>query len=180
MSENPFASDEPRAGQEAAKLLAAAQDWLRTSAPHLAPVDADGTTCTCPVCRAVAGVRDADPDVVGRWVDSALAAATAVLTQAGEKLASTADAAAGAPAGGSQSEDEDTSWSDYVVDLDEDADLEPHGDADHDDADHDDADHDDEGPTAERAAGAAGQDDQGARGVRRIPLEQTDPGDLDG
>ncbi len=173
MTEYPFGSDEPRAGQEAAKLLAAAQDWLRTSAPHLAPVDAQGTTCTCPVCRAVAGVRDADPDVVGRWVDSALAAATTVLTQAGEKLASTADAAAGAAAGGSQGDDEDTPWSDYVVDLDEDADLaadhEPDPDADH-----------EESPAAERPAGAAGQDDQGARGVRRIPLEQTDPGDLDG
>jgi len=171
MTENPFGSDEPRAGQDAAKLLAAAQDWLRTSAPHLAPVDADGTTCTCPVCRAVAGVRDADPDVVGRWVDSALAAATTVLTQAGEKLASTADAAAGAAADGSQG-DEDTTWSDYVVDLDEDADLEAD--------DEPDAHHDDESPAAERSAGAAGQDDQGARGVRRIPLEQTDPGDLDG
>lgn len=179
MTENPFGSDEPRAGQEAAKLLAAAQDWLRTSAPHLAPVDADGTTCTCPVCRAVAGVRDADPDVVGRWVDSALAAATTVLTQAGEKLASTADAAAGAAAAGSQGDDEDTTWSDYVVDLDEDADLAADVEPD-DDADHDDADREDQSPAAERPAGAAGQDDQGARGVRRIPLEQTDPGDLDG
>ena len=50
---------DPRAGQEAARLLAAAQDWLRTSAPHLAPVADDGAPCSCPLCRAVAGLREA-------------------------------------------------------------------------------------------------------------------------
>lgn len=160
MTEDPTSAGDPRAGQEAAKLLAAAQDWLRTSAPHFAPVDADGSTCTCPVCKVVAGVREADPDVVGRWVDSALAAATTVLSQAGERLASPAGESADDP------DEADTAWSDYVVDVD--------------DADDADAAADDEDAAAERPQPAAGQDDQGTRGVRRIPLEQTDPGDLDG
>ncbi len=68
-----MSEDAPRAGGEAARLLAAAQDWLVTAAPHVAPVDAEGRTCPCPLCRAIAAVRDADPDEVGRWVDAALA-----------------------------------------------------------------------------------------------------------
>jgi hypothetical protein len=76
-------TDDPRAGQEAARLLATAQDWLRTSAPHLAPVGDDGETCSCPLCRVVASVREADPEAVGRWVDAAVAAATGALAQAG-------------------------------------------------------------------------------------------------
>jgi hypothetical protein len=75
---------DPRAGQEAARLLAAAQDWLRTSAPHLAPLADDGAPCSCPVCRAVAGLREADPDAVGRWVDSAVTALGSLVSQAGD------------------------------------------------------------------------------------------------
>jgi hypothetical protein len=74
---------EGRAGQEAARLLAAAQEWLRTSAPHLAPVGEDGETCPCPLCRAVVEVREADPDSVGRWVDAAVAGLSATLARAG-------------------------------------------------------------------------------------------------
>ena len=74
---------DPRAGQEAARLLAAAQDWLRTSAPHLAPVDDEGRPCPCPLCRAVAGIRDASPDAVARWVDSAVTAVTSMAATAG-------------------------------------------------------------------------------------------------
>jgi hypothetical protein len=66
----------PRAGAEAAKLLTAAQEWLRTAAPHLAPVDADGETCSCPVCRGIVRLRETDPDSVARWVDGAVAQAT--------------------------------------------------------------------------------------------------------
>ncbi len=79
---------EPRAGLEAARLLAAAQDWLRTSAPHLAPVADDGAPCSCPVCRAVAGLREADPDAMGRWVDSAVTALGSLVAQAGDLGAS--------------------------------------------------------------------------------------------
>ena len=74
--------DRPAAGTEAARLLAAAQDWLRTSAPHLAPTGVDGSPCSCPVCRAVVSVRDADPDSVARWVDLAVAGVSAAVSQA--------------------------------------------------------------------------------------------------
>ena len=87
--------DEPRAGQEAARLLAAAQDWLRTSAPHLAPVAPDGEPCSCPVCRAVAGLREADPDSVGRWVDSAVATIGSLVAQAGDLASSGSPGASG-------------------------------------------------------------------------------------
>ena len=91
-------SDEPRAGQEAARLLSSVQDWLRTSAPHLAPVDEDGETCSCPICRVVASVREADPDAVGRWVDAAVTAATGALAQA--TSSSAADGRAGSAESG--------------------------------------------------------------------------------
>jgi hypothetical protein len=83
-----MSGSDPRAGQEAARLLAAAQDWVRTAAPHLAPVSDDGAPCSCPVCRAVAGLREADPDAVGRWVDSAVTALGSLVAQAGDLAAS--------------------------------------------------------------------------------------------
>ncbi len=76
-----MSADEGRAGQEAARLVAAAQDWLRTSAPHLAPVGEDGEPCSCPLCRAVVSLREADPDSVARWVDAAVVGMSAALTQ---------------------------------------------------------------------------------------------------
>jgi hypothetical protein len=74
-----MSEETPRAGTEAARLLAAAQDWLASAAPHLAPVDDDGRTCPCPLCRVVATVREADADEVGRWVDAAVAGLGAAL-----------------------------------------------------------------------------------------------------
>ena len=68
-----------RTGQEAARLLAAAQDWLRTSAPHLAPVGDSGEPCSCPLCKAVVGLREADPDAVARWVDAAVTGVSTAL-----------------------------------------------------------------------------------------------------
>jgi hypothetical protein len=140
---------DPRAGHEASRLLQAAQDWLRSSAPHLAPVGPDGEPCSCPLCRAVAGLRDADPDAVGRWVDSAVAAATALATQAADLAASaTRSAPPTAPPqpGGDQEPDVDAdaaSGDDLADDI-------PGG-------------------------SAAGQDRPRPRGVRRIPVEH-DPG----
>jgi hypothetical protein len=75
---------EQRAGAEAARLVAALQGWLRTSAPHLAPVDADGNPCSCPLCRAVVGVREADPDQVARWVESGVAVLGSAFAQASD------------------------------------------------------------------------------------------------
>jgi hypothetical protein len=84
---------EGRAGQEAARLLSAAQDWLRTSAPHLAPVGDDGEPCSCPLCRAVVGLRDADPDSVARWVDAAVTGVSTALAQVADATSATAAAA---------------------------------------------------------------------------------------
>ncbi|MFN8158086.1 MAG: hypothetical protein U0R68_11755 [Candidatus Nanopelagicales bacterium] len=154
---------EPRAGQEAARLLAAAQDWLRTSAPHVAPLDAEGRTCACPLCRAVAGVRDADPDAVGRWVDSAVAAATAALAQASEMLVTPPEQ------GASEADDAD------LVDVDVDDDLL----ADLDELEGEELDATGAAEAA-RDEDEARQDEDRARGVRRIPIVQQEPGDLDG
>ena len=87
----------PRAGAEATRLVAAAQDWLRVSAPHLAPVDADGTPCSCPLCRGVAVLRDADPEVVGRWVDVAVATVEQAMSQARSAASTRAPDAPEAP-----------------------------------------------------------------------------------
>lgn len=168
---------EPRAGQEAAKLLAAAQDWLRTSAPHVAPLDAEGRTCACPLCRIVAGVRDADPVALGSWVDAAVAAATTTLAQAAETLAPPAPSEEGS-AGDAGSSDDGTP-AEETPDVDDVDGLGP---------DHEgDADATDDAPASDaRDDVAPGQDDDRARGVRRIPLvqnersEQDQPGDLDG
>jgi hypothetical protein len=90
--------DAPRAGAEAAKLFAAAQDWLRASAPHLAPVAPDGETCACPVCRGIVRVRETDPDSVARWVDGAVAAVEHVLGQAAAGVAQATGGTPGQPA----------------------------------------------------------------------------------
>jgi len=149
---------DPRAGQEAARLLAAAQDWLRTSAPHLAPVSDDGAPCSCPVCRAVAGLREADPDAVGRWVDSAVTALGSLVVQAGD-LAASADR--------SRAEAFDGTGSDAGPDTG----AHPGSDAQADALDEDDARDD-----------RAGQDGPTPRRVRRIPLDGTleDTGGQDG
>jgi hypothetical protein len=85
-----------RAGQEAARLLSAAQDWLRTSAPHLAPVNGDGEPCSCPLCRAVVAARDADPDTLARWVDAAVLGVSAAVAQAASAASDLASASGGA------------------------------------------------------------------------------------
>jgi len=146
---------DPRAGQEAARLLAAAQDWLRTSAPHLAPVSADGEPCSCPLCRAVVGLREADPESVGRWVDSAVSALGSLVAQAGDLAAAagadeaTNDAGAGAGAEDDAENDEpDTA----------DAGAQQHAGAQDED---------------EAQEWLARQEDQAPRGVRRIPLDRT-------
>jgi hypothetical protein len=143
---------DPRAGQEAARLLAAAQDWLRTSAPHLAPVADDGVTCSCPVCRAVAGLREADPDSVGRWVDSAVSALGSLVAQAGD-LAASRDRADAAP-------DEEGDGVDAVDD--EGARV-----------------RDTEGDEGDARDGGARQDEPTPRRVRRIPLDVEDTGGQD-
>ncbi|MEI8056608.1 MAG: hypothetical protein WCI29_04325 [Actinomycetes bacterium] len=72
-------TDSPAAGEEIVRLFTAAQTWLRDQAPHLAPVDADGQTCSCPLCQVIVAVRDVDPSSAGLWIDSALASFTSTL-----------------------------------------------------------------------------------------------------
>ncbi|MBI1377615.1 MAG: hypothetical protein GC157_09070 [Frankiales bacterium] len=147
-------SEEARAGQEAARLLRAAQEWLRSSAPHLAPSAPDGEPCSCPVCRAVATVREADPDTVAQWVDGAVAAAGALATQAAERARAARDGAQQEPATPGPAE---ASTGPAAGD---DADAAPGG----------------GGPGGEQRAHeapATGQDGPGPR-VRRIPV---DPGE---
>ena len=148
---------DPRAGQEAARLLAAAQDWLRTSAPHLAPLSADGEPCSCPVCRAVAGLREADPDSVGRWVDSAVSALGSLVAQAGDLAAAGGAAARDAAA----ARDSGTRG---------DGPAEPRvgGGGDADDATDLDDEHD-----SDAEQWLAQQEDPSPRGVRRIRLDPT-------
>ncbi|MFC6238782.1 hypothetical protein [Longivirga aurantiaca] len=116
-----MSDDAPRAGAEAARLVAAAQEWLRTAAPHLAPVDDDGRTCSCPVCRGIARLREGDPDTVARWVDGAVAAFEHVVSEA---------AAGRAPAAATATDASDAGPGE-----------EPHEDARHDDAGDDGAGH---------------------------------------
>ena len=114
-------TDEPRAGSEAARLLAAAQDWLRTSAPHLAPVDVDGSPCSCPLCRVVANVREADPDDVARFVDSAVTALSSFAGQAADLAGSVRGQAAtwASPDTYDADDDEDDDAPGYAVDVDD-------------------------------------------------------------
>jgi hypothetical protein len=69
----------PFSGDDISKVITTAQEWLKTQAPHLAPVDAQGETCPCPLCKAVATVRDIDPDAAATWVSTAFAAFTSTL-----------------------------------------------------------------------------------------------------
>jgi hypothetical protein len=135
-----------RAGQEAARLLSAAQDWMRTSAPHLAPVGDDGEPCSCPLCRAVVGLRDADPDSVARWVDAAVTGVSAAL--ASVAAAAAPDGAGSARTGSARAgtaTDEGTTGSSYDA---------SDGDA----------------PVSDEV----GHDGPRARRVRRIPLDGDD------
>jgi hypothetical protein len=142
----------PRAGAEAAKLLAAAQEWLRTSAPHLAPVDADGETCSCPVCRGIVRLRETDPDSVARWVDGAVAAVEHVLGEAAAGVAQATGGTAPTPTTA-------TSAQDPVPPAGEDDDAAAP-----------------EQPGADDAS-TSGHDDARTRRVRRIPIDDaTDPG----
>jgi hypothetical protein len=72
-------TEQPITGPDVSKVIASAQDWLRTQAPHMAPVDAQGQTCPCPLCKVVATVRDIDPDMAATWLSTALTTFTSTL-----------------------------------------------------------------------------------------------------
>lgn len=66
------------AAEEAARLLAAVQDWARTrfDAEHLAT---GGAECqVCPVCQAIAALRQVRPETVEHLLDAAASFVAAV------------------------------------------------------------------------------------------------------
>lgn len=66
-------------GDDIARAITTAQQWLRTQAPHVAPVDALGQTCPCPLCKVVATVREIDPESAAVWVNTAVSSFTSTL-----------------------------------------------------------------------------------------------------
>jgi hypothetical protein len=72
-------SEQPVSGEDIARVVATAQEWLRTQASHLAPIDEQGQTCVCPLCRVVATVRDVDPEMAATWLSAALSSFTSTL-----------------------------------------------------------------------------------------------------
>ena len=78
MTQQPDPTD-PVSGEDVARVITTAQEWLRTQVPHLAPVDEQGQTCPCPLCKVVATVRDVDPDLAATWLNTALASFSATL-----------------------------------------------------------------------------------------------------
>ena len=68
------------AAEEAAKLLAAVQDWARTrfDSEHFAT---GSTECqVCPVCQAVAALRHVKPETVEHLLDAAASFVAALKT----------------------------------------------------------------------------------------------------
>jgi hypothetical protein len=84
-------TESPLSGDDISKVITTAQEWLRTQAPHLAPVDAQGETCPCPLCKVVATVRDIDPESAATWVNTAFAAFTSTLASYTASSPSTAN-----------------------------------------------------------------------------------------
>ncbi len=69
--------------EEAARLVAAAQEWLRNAtapAGVTGEVDAAGTCRYCPVCQLVAALRDGHPELVERVGELTAALLAAVHT----------------------------------------------------------------------------------------------------
>ena len=72
------------AADEAARLFAAVQDWLRTRAAGLADAEhlATGSPeCTvCPLCQAVSALRQVKPETVEHLLDAAASVVAALRT----------------------------------------------------------------------------------------------------
>ena len=77
-------NDTGSAADEAAKLFAAAEHWVRTRAAGL--VDAEhvatgSAECTlCPLCRALAALRQVTPETVDHLLDAAASVVAALRT----------------------------------------------------------------------------------------------------
>lgn len=78
MSSEPVGS----AAEEAARLLAAAQEWVRSRAGgHLDGLATGAPECTvCPLCQGIAAVRGVRPETVEHLLDAAASFVAALRT----------------------------------------------------------------------------------------------------
>ena len=70
------------AAEEAARLFAAAEEWIRTrTGAHLDGLATGAPECTvCPVCQAVGAVRQVRPETVEHLLDAAASFVAALRT----------------------------------------------------------------------------------------------------
>ena len=70
------------AAEEAARLFAAAEEWVRTrSGGHLDGLATGAPECTvCPVCQAVTALRQVRPETVEHLIDAAASFVAALRT----------------------------------------------------------------------------------------------------
>jgi hypothetical protein len=70
------------AAEEAARLFAAAEEWVRTRAGgHLEGLATGAPECTsCPVCQGIAAVRGVRPETVEHLLDAAASFVAALRT----------------------------------------------------------------------------------------------------
>ena len=81
MSAHPVGS----AAEEAARLFAAAEEWIRTRAGgHVEGLATGAPECTvCPVCQGIAAVRGVRPETVEHLLDAAASFVAALRTTVG-------------------------------------------------------------------------------------------------
>lgn len=70
------------AAEEAARLFAAAEDWVRTRAGgHLEGLATGAPECTmCPICQGISAVRGVRPETVEHLLDAAASFVAALRT----------------------------------------------------------------------------------------------------
>ena len=70
------------AAEEAARLFAAAEEWVRTrSGGHLDGIATGTAECTvCPVCQGISAVRQVRPETIEHLLDSAASFVAALKT----------------------------------------------------------------------------------------------------
>lgn len=73
------------AAEEAARLFAAAEEWVRTrSGVHLDGVATGAPECSvCPVCQAISALRQVKPETVEHLLDAAASFVAALRTAVG-------------------------------------------------------------------------------------------------
>ena len=71
------------AAEEAAKLLAAAQEWARTRFDHEHLATGAAECQVCPVCQGVAALRQVKPETVEHLLDAAASLVAALRSTVG-------------------------------------------------------------------------------------------------